>query len=129
MLSLSYNCHVHRSTGETPFFLTLLVFDVAKPRQFYAHGFVEDSYVIMQSAFASAKMSMEQAATKSKGYHDRAANERSFHPRDLVLCYFPNVPPGVNQKFYTKWRPFVVLRQVGRVNVLCQEEHGKPNRY
>ena len=131
MMSLAYNCHVHRSTGETPFFLTFLhdprlpVFDVAKPRQFYNHGFVEDSYVTMREAFARATMSMEETQAKAKTYYDKKAKERHFNVGDRVLVHFPNVPPGHNARFYTKWRPFIVTKKVGTLNLECQEEGGK----
>ena len=134
VMSLSYNCHVHRSTGQTPFFLTFLhdprlpVFDLEKPRQFYKHGYVEDSYITMQNAFGRARMSMTEATEKSKAYYDRKAQERSFQEGDKVLVHFPNVPPGQNQKFYTKWRPFQVIRTIGKLNVQCQDlqKNSKP---
>jgi transposase InsO family protein len=40
-MMLSYNCHMHRATGDSPFFLTfahdqrLPYFDIEKPRMFY----------------------------------------------------------------------------------------------
>ena len=128
MLMLAYNCHVHRSTGETPFFLTFLhdprlpVFDVARPRQFYNHGFVEDAYAVMQTAFAAASASMLQASEKSKLYFDKKAKERSFKAGDRVFCYFPNTPIGINPKFHTKWKPYTVVKPVGQVNLLCQAD-------
>ena len=39
------------------------------------------------------------------------------------MIFFPNVPPGVNQKFYTKWRPLTVVKMVGRVNVSCTPDN------
>ena len=75
ILMLSYNCHVHRSTGETFFFLTFLhdprlpVFDVEKPRQFYNHGFVEDRFVMMRKAFAVAMAKMKEMAPTNQAYY------------------------------------------------------------
>ena len=134
MLMLAYNCHVHRSTRETPFFLTFLhdprlpVFDVSKPRQFYNHGFVEDNFVMMRAAFQSAQLSMEEAKKKSKTYYDKTAVARTFKQGDRVLCYFPNSPPGQNRKFYTLWQEYVVIKPVGNLNVLIQKpvEKAKP---
>ena len=130
-MTLAYNCHVHRSTGETPFFLTFLhdprlpVFDIQKPRQFYKHGFVEDTYMTMQKAFHRAQISMTEAAKRSKTYYDKKAEERTFKQGDSILVHFPNVPPGQNAKFYTKWRPYDVIKMVGRLNIQCQDSKKK----
>ena len=130
-MAFSYNCHVHRSTGECPFFLTFLhdprlpIFDLEKPRQFYKHGFVEDSYMTMQKAFGRAKISMQEAAKKSKQYYDRKTQERSFKSGDRVIIHFPNVPPGQNGKFWVKWRPYTVLKCIGQLNLQCQDEQKK----
>ena len=130
-LTLAYNCHVHRSTGETPFFLTFLhdprlpVFDIEKPRQFYKHGYVEDSYMTMQKAFHRAQISMTEAARRSKTYYDRKAEERTFKAGEKILVHFPNVPPGQNQKFYTKWKPYEVVKMVGKLNIQCQDSNKK----
>ena len=135
MCMLAYNTHVHRSTGETPFFLTFLhdprlpTFDVQRPRKFNHHGWVEDAYVTMESVYRVAQSSMAEASERSKAYFDKKAKSREFRQGDKILVFYPNVPPGQNQKFYTKWRPFTVLKRVGRLNVYCQPEdrQGKPS--
>ena len=53
-------------------------FDVGKPRQFYNHGFVEDTYVTMREAFSRATASMEETRTRAKAcllYTSDAADE------------------------------------------------------
>jgi hypothetical protein len=123
-LMLSYNCHVHRSTQESPFFLTYLhdprlpYFDVEKPRKFYdADNYVHDTYKLMQIAHGGAVKSMEEAKSAMMAYHGKKAKERNFEVGDRVLVHFPNTPRNVNQKFFKKWREFTVIAKMGQVNL------------
>jgi len=132
-LMLSYNCHVHRSTGESPFFLTFLhdprlpQFDISKPRKLYSDDYVSEQYMICQRAHEVAQQKMDEAKALSEAYYNKKAQERTFQEGDEVLVHFPNVTKGQNQKFFTKWRKFRVVKMVGRVNVQVQEgEKRKP---
>jgi hypothetical protein len=126
-LSLAYNTHVHRSTLETPFFLTFLhdprlpFFDLENPRKFYNDSYVEESFKLMQVAYQTAKMNMEEAKTRQEKYFNEKTKERTFEKGEKVLVYFPNVPPGINRKFYKQWREFNVLELVGPVNLKLRE--------
>lgn len=132
-MMLSYNTHVHKSTGDTPFFLTYLhdprlpYFDLEKPRRFYDDSYVHEAFKLMQVAYHHAKANLEQASQVQKEYFDKKTEERSFDQGDRVLVYFPNPPPGVNQKFYDRWEEFEVIKMVGRVNVQVRRlSKGKP---
>jgi transposase InsO family protein len=122
-LMLSYNCHVHRSTLETPFFLTYLhdprlpYFDLESPRPLYGESYVADAFGNMKLAYKRAKDNMEAATRVSEDYYNKKTKESTFEPEDKVLVYFPNTPPGVNPKFYKKWHLFSVVKMVGPVNV------------
>ena len=122
--SMAYNCHIHRSTAETPFFLTYLhdprlpYLDLQKPRQFKDDSFVHESYMIAQKAFEAAGQRMQTAAEVQKEYYDRRAKDRVFQENERVLVYFPNPPVGANRKFHIYWKPGKVIRLVGNLNVL-----------
>jgi hypothetical protein len=123
IMGLSYNSHVHRSTKESPFFLTyhhdprLPYFDLEKPRPDYTGSYQAETFRNMYLSFSMAKRNMEEAQTAREIYFDKKTKERSFQTGDRVLVYFPNVPVGINQKFYKRWQLFSVTKVVGPVNL------------
>lgn len=126
-LMLAYNCHVHSSTGDSPFFLTYLhdprlpYFDLDKPRKFYATDYVSDTFKLMQTAYHGVKLNMEEAKKTSEAYYNRQATARQWLPGDRVLVYYPNAPQGCNPKFHKHWVSYTVVKMVGRVNVLVRK--------
>ncbi len=130
-LQLAYNCHVHRSTGETPFFLTYLhdprlpSFDLEKPRRLYGDNYVHVAHNNLQELYPSVKRQLEEKAEEMKARHDASAAERAFTSDDRVWVYFPNPPPNVNGKFYKRWIPYRVVKMVGNLNVMVKREDGK----
>ena len=126
-MMLAYNTHIHRSTKESPFFLTfahdprLPYFDIAKPKLMYHDNYATDSFRQVQQAYGQVYENMEEARQIREEYYNKKAKERKFQAGDRVLVYFPNVPTGINQKFYKRWRLFTVLRAVGPVNVEIRE--------
>ena len=125
--ALAFNCHVHKSTRETPFFLTYLhdpnlpFCDFDQPRKLYGENYAHAAYNAAQSAYFMVKDNLEEAQKKQEDYFNKSAKERTYTKGQRVLCHFPNVPPGVNQKFMRRWRMFTVKRMIGPVNVELQE--------
>ena len=126
-MMMAYNCHVQRATRESPFFLTFLhsprlpVFNLEAPRKLYGETYVDDAFRNLQVSFRHARGCLEEAEGVRVAYHDRKAKERNFVVGDKVLVHFPQVPRGVNPKFFKKWRgPYEVVRKVGNLNLLVR---------
>ena len=128
-MMMSYNCHVHRATKETPFFLTFLhdprlpVFDVEKPRKLYQDNYAADAFNLAQAAQLRVHENLGEAQRLQEEYFNKTAKEKTYNPGDIIMIHFPNVPPGVNQKFFTRWRAFTVVKMVGPVNVEAKEKN------
>ena len=126
--ALAFNCHVHKSTRETPFFLTFLhdpnlpFCDFDQPRKLYGENYAHEAYNLAQAAHFRIKENLQEAQKRQEDYFNRSAKDRSYVKGQRVLCHFPNVPVGVNQKFFRKWRLFTVVRMVGPVNVELREK-------
>jgi hypothetical protein len=130
-MMLSYNCHVHRATGDSPFFLTfahdprLPFFDIKKPRMFYDSSYVSDMYEISRAAHKAAKETLEDQRDRQEAHYDEKSKYRTFAPGQQVIIYFPNPPPGVSPKFHIFWKTFTVIEMVGRVNVKASQHNKK----
>jgi hypothetical protein len=128
LMMLSYNCHVHRATGDSPFFLTfahdprLPFFDIEKPRMFYDSSYVSDMYEISRSAHKAAKENLEEQRDRQEAYYD----EITKYSTEQVIIYYPNPPPGVSVKFHIFWKTFTVIAMVSRVNVKASKHNKKP---
>ena len=128
---LAYNCHIHKSTQESPFFLTYLhdprlpFFDLNKPRRFTDDSFVHETFMIAQEAYLSANKNMQNAAEIQKKYYDEGVKERKVHAGERVMIYFPNPPPKVNPKLHTHWKLGTVIQMIGNLNVLVALDDSK----
>jgi hypothetical protein len=129
---LMYNTHVHKSTQDSPFFLTFMhdprmpFFDMDKPRVAYGADFVSETFRMMQHVNQAVKVNLEEAQECSKIYYDKTAKGRSFLPGDKVMVYFPNAPPRIYPKFFSHWVPYTVMLMVGKVNTQVRNnETGK----
>ena len=126
-LMMSYNTHIHQSTKETPFFLTfahdprLPYFDLQQPRVNMGESYAAESFTNVQAAFRSITDNMKEAEEIRNTYYNLRTKERKFKAGERVMVYFPNTPPGVNHKFYKKWRLMIIVKTLGRLNVQVKE--------
>jgi hypothetical protein len=103
-LMLMYNTHVHKSTRDSPFFLTFMhdprmpFFNMDKPRVAYGKDFVAETFRMMQPVHQAVKVNLEEAQQCSKRYYDKTAKERTFFQGDRVMVFMPNSPPRINPK-------------------------------
>jgi hypothetical protein len=132
-MMLSYNCHVHWATGDSPFFLTfahdprLPYFNIKKPRMFYDSSYVLDMYEISWAAHKAAKENLEEQRDRQEDYYDKKTKYRTFAPGDQFIIYYPNPPPGISPKFHIFWKTFTVIEMVGRMNVKAFATQQKAN--
>ena len=61
-----------------------------------------------------------EARRRQKLYFDKKTKEKKFVPGDRILIHFPNIPPGVNKKFYRFWKGVFTVRTVHRENLTAQ---------
>jgi hypothetical protein len=58
-------------------------------------------------------------------FQEDPCNYRTFTPRQKVIIYYPNPPPGISPKFHIFWKRFTVIKMVGRVNVKASQHNKK----
>jgi hypothetical protein len=97
-MMLSYNCHVHRATGDSPFFLTfahdprLPYFNIEKPMMFYVSSYMSDMYKISRAAHKAAKENLEEQQDRQEDYYDKKIIYRTLTPGDQVISSLVHVP-------------------------------------
>ena len=133
-MMMAYNCHVHRSTKESPFFLKYLhnlrlpYFNLDKPQPLYGQTYVDEAFKNLQVSYQYAKDNMNLAEDTRTEYTNRSVEKRSFKLGDTVLVKFPMVPKGVNHKFFKKWQGnFTIVKKIGNLTWLVRASpHSKP---
>ena len=122
--AFAYNYHIHKSTKESPFFLTYLhdprlpYFDLGRPRRFTDDSFVHETFMIAQNAYLAATENMQTASEIQKKYYDRKVKDREVRAGERVMVYFPNAPPKSNPKLHSHWKMGSVIKMIGNLNVL-----------
>ena len=109
-LMFSYNTQVHKSTLESPFFLTYLhdpclpFFDIKQPRPLYKEGFVPETTTRLGTAYKQAHEHMEEARLLRERYYNKRAESRQFSVGDRCLVHFEATPRSANHKFIKRWK-------------------------
>ena len=127
VLQLSYNCHVHKSTLESPFYLTygmdprLPYFDLAHPQPIYKSDQVTDTFQNFSAMHKLVHQNQWDAKKIREDYFNIKTKERSFDIGDRVIFYNPAVPRGANPKFFKNWSgPFYVIKKISPLNYVIQ---------
>ena len=129
MLQLSYNCHVHRSTLESPFWLThfqdprLPYTDLEAKRPIYRDDFITATYEMFSETHKLVHKNQWDARKIREEYYNRKAKERIFNVGDRVLFFHNAVPKsGVNAKLWKNWQgPYYVVKVVNPLNYVIQK--------
>jgi len=75
----------------------------------------------MRLSFKQVRDNLESARLARETYFNVKTKQRDFAVGDQVLVRFPQLPRGVNPKFYKTWKgPYRVIKVVGRLNLLVQ---------
>ena len=114
-LQLSYNTAVHKTTLETPFFMTygcdanMPYFDLDKPDKIFNIDTAAEKFLLLQKSLSTARENSQEAAWASERYHNKRAKLKLFKPGDKVLLHTPTSNnQNKNVKFLKYWTPYVV---------------------
>jgi hypothetical protein len=128
MLQLSYNCHVHRSTLESPFWLTyhydprLPFFDMDVKRPIYNPDYASSAFQTFSEAHKLVHKNQWDARKVREEYYNRKTKERDFSVGDKVLFYVNAVPRNANEKFFKHWQgPYFVTKKISPLNYIIQQ--------
>ncbi len=123
MLQLCYNCHVHQSTLESPFFLTYLhdprlpFFNLEHPQPLYSSEYSPALFKTFSETYKRVHREQWKARNIREEYYNRKAKERSFDVGDRVLFYSSATPQNVNPKFFKHWQgPFTITEKFSPLN-------------
>ena len=129
MLQLSYNCHVHKSTMESPFWLThfqdprLPYTDLEEKRPIYRDDFITSTFEMFSQTHKQVHKNQWDARKIREEYYNRKSKERVFNVGDRVLFFHNAVPKtGVNEKLWKNWQgPYYVIKVINPLNYVIQK--------
>ena len=131
-LALSYNTGIHKTTLQSPFFLTfaheanLPYFDLDNPRPMYSESWATEAFQRLQQAYKLAHNHSQDAQKRMKYWYDRIARRTNFAVGDKVLVHFPRSTFSGNPKFHQTWQePMTIVRQVHENTFLVRKQHGR----
>ena len=133
MLQLCNNCHVHRSTLESPFWITyhfdprLPTFDMDNPQPLYKSDYVTSAFKTLYETDKRVHEKQWDARKLRELYYNRKTKERIFNVGDRVLFFQNAIPRNVNAKLFKQWQgPFYVVKVVNPLNCVIQRSpHSK----
>jgi len=133
MLAISYNTQIHRTTLQSPFFLTFLhepnlpYFDMEESRPNYGESWPVEAYMRLRKSYKAAHEETVKASDTMKRYYDKDVQERKFQLNDDVMVHYPRsaAPPGGNAKFLTPWRDNWYVHQRLGPDTYWVRERGK----
>ena len=153
-LQLAYNTSVHKTTLESPFYMThgcdanMPYFDIDKPQKVYNYNAASERFLLTQEAIKAATENAEQAIAAREQYFNKRAKARHFLPGDKILLHTPpSSNTAKNVKFWKPWSMHTIIDvspnntvtikatphskpikvNVSRIKHLIQNRHSKPN--
>ena len=134
-LRICYNTAVHRTIGNSPFFLTfahepnLPFFDLERPQTFYTDDWATHAFITLKKSYQMARgnaLKTEGRNVKNKARHEVV---HSFKEGQRVLLYFPSSTRQGNKKFLHDWMDgYVVHRQIGNNTFILRSEDAARRR-
>ena len=128
MLQFSYNTHVHRTTLESPFWLTyhadprLPYFSLEETRPLYSDSPVQARFKAFSETQKLVFKNQWDAREVREAYYNKKTKERSFDEGDRVLFFKDASPLKVNDKLYKHWQgPYYVVKKVTPLNYSIQK--------
>ena len=126
-LLLAYNTAIHKTTQNSPFFLTFLheprlpFFDLQQQQVFYTDDFATDAYGRLKKVYKLVKENSERENARTRAQNNKNAKHKEFQEQEEVLVAFPNNKPGGNPKFEKPYKPgFIVERRIGEYTYIIR---------
>ena len=126
-LALAYNTAIHKSTMQSPFFLTFLhepnlpFFDAEREQKFYTDDFAVAAYLRLQKAYATVKENILDANLASQRYNNAKAKTVRYAIGEEVLVAFPSRNREGNIKLEKVFKSgFVITQTVGEFSYIVK---------